>query len=428
MSVVSLQLSQCGNQIGHELFSVISDDSSGPNRKKYKQCSDERFFYERSTGDMETKHISPRSRALETTGRMGKKYALGLSFKCVFCVHGPRHEEAVEDLVRMEMERCDLHHDECCRRHRFWCGYLHHSTFEGLYITTNLVHVPLLFILTLSLFTVYVVLPFQVIVQNYNSVLTLSHLYQLSDAILVHENDTVHKICSRLMNIKHISISDVNKVIAHQLASVLQPAYTADSPCHYSTNPIGELLTSLVCHPEYKLLSLCNIPQMSSTSLAYSVFNWLGLLKHLRQMLIASARMEEGIDWTVSASGGESNSRHQNFNVSLVNLLILRGKDVSTAVTDGFKDPALYVPWLKTENSFSTWTSPVAFNGYKRSAILVSNSQSHLKPLDNIVRKAWNMFASRAYVHQYTKFGISEEDFLDGFTALEQIISSYTHL
>lgn len=56
----------------------------------------------------------------------------------------------------------------------------------------------------------------------------------------------------------------------------------------------GELLSSLVCHPEYKLLSLSNIPQMSSTSLAYSVFNWPGLLKHLRQMLIASARMEEG--------------------------------------------------------------------------------------------------------------------------------------
>ncbi|XP_051719707.1 tubulin delta chain isoform X2 [Ctenopharyngodon idella] len=270
-----------------------------------------------------------------------------------------------------------------------------------------------------------------VIVQNYNSVLTLSRLYQLSDAILVHENDTVHKICSQLMNIKHISISDVNKVIAHQLGSVLQPAYTADSPCHYSRNPIGELLSSLVCHPEYKLLSLCNIPHMSSTSLAYSVFNWPGLLKHLRQMLIASARMEEGIDWTVSVtSGGESatNSRHKSFNSSLANLLILRGKDVSTAVTDGFKDPALYVPWLKTENSFSTWNSPVAFNGYEKSATLVSNNQSLLKPLDNIVRKAWNMFASRAYVHQYTKFGISEEDFLDSFTAVEQIISSYTHL
>lgn len=50
MSVVSLQLGQCGNQIGHELFSVISDDSGGPNRKQYKQCSDERFFHETSAG------------------------------------------------------------------------------------------------------------------------------------------------------------------------------------------------------------------------------------------------------------------------------------------------------------------------------------------------------------------------------------------
>uniref|UniRef100_A0A673NG76 Tubulin delta chain n=1 Tax=Sinocyclocheilus rhinocerous TaxID=307959 RepID=A0A673NG76_9TELE len=422
MSVVSLQLGQCGNQIGHELFSVISDDFSGPNRKKYKQCSDERLFYERSTGelvarsvlvDMELKVISQAIAKASKSGRwrygdkahFSQKQGSGNNWANGFCVHGPRHEEAVEDLVRMEMERCDR------LAGIFTMMSVAGGTGSGVgtYITQRLRDLyPNSFILN----------QVTVIVQNYNSVLTLSHLYQLSDAILVHENDTVHKICSRLMNIKHISISDVNKVIAHQLASVLQPAYTADSPCHYSTNPIGELLTSLVCHPEYKLLSLCNIPQMSSTSLAYSVFNWLGLLKHLRQMLIASARMEEGIDWTVSApsavtSGGESvtNSRHQNFNVLLANLLILRGKDVSTAVTDGFKDPALYVPWLKTENSFSTWTSPVAFNGYERSAILVSNSQSLLKPLDNIVRKAWNMF-----------------DFLDGFTALEQIISSYTHL
>lgn len=100
------------------------------------------------------------------------------------------------------------------------------------------------------------------------------------------------------------------------LIPLIHPAITAQTPSvqmTHSSPPIsdshqskwhsftsvyllsaGELLTSLVCHPEYKLLSLCNIPQMSSTSLAYSVFNWPGLLKHLRQMLIASARMEEG--------------------------------------------------------------------------------------------------------------------------------------
>ncbi len=52
-------------------------------------------------------------------GEWVRRPALSLSFKCVFvlcefivvlwrfCVHGPCHEEAVEDLVRMEMERCD---------------------------------------------------------------------------------------------------------------------------------------------------------------------------------------------------------------------------------------------------------------------------------------------------------------------------------
>ena len=82
------------------------------------------------------------------------------------------------------------------------------------------------------------------IVQNYNSVLTLAHLYQLSDAILVHENDTVHKICSQLLNIKQISFGDVNRVIAQQLGSALQPALTPDSQGVYSRNPLGETHTS----------------------------------------------------------------------------------------------------------------------------------------------------------------------------------------
>lgn len=50
----------------------------------------------------------------------------------------------------------------------------------------------------------------------------------------------------------------------------------------------------LVPHPEFKMLSVRNIPQMSESSLAYSTFTWAGLLKHLRQMLISSAKMEEG--------------------------------------------------------------------------------------------------------------------------------------
>ncbi|XP_019366677.1 PREDICTED: tubulin delta chain isoform X3 [Gavialis gangeticus] len=275
----------------------------------------------------------------------------------------------------------------------------------------------------------------EVIVQNYNSVLTLSHLYQSSDALLVHENDAIHKICAQLMNIKQISFRDVNRVIAHQLGSVFQPTHTSQGAVQYSRNPLGDLMESLVPHPEFKMLGLRNIPQMSENSLAYSTFTWPGLIKHLRQMLIAHAKMEEGINWQVRpplpglpVSQKCSPSRAPHFNTSVANLVILRGKDVQSVDVGGFRDAALYTSWLNPQDAFNVWKTPRGFNKYEKSAALVSNSQFLLKPLDDIVGKAWNMFASKAYVHQYTKFGIEEEDFLDCFTALEQVLSSYASL
>ena len=54
------------------------------------------------------------------------------------------------------------------------------------------------------------------------------------------------------------------------------------------------MLEHLVPHPEYKLLTLRNIPQMSQKAMQYSSFQWHGLLKHLRQMIVANTAYEEG--------------------------------------------------------------------------------------------------------------------------------------
>ncbi|XP_008306674.1 tubulin delta chain isoform X2 [Cynoglossus semilaevis] len=382
---------------------------------------------------MEPKVINRSMRKAAESGRwtygeashFSQKQGSGNNWANGFCVHGPRHREVVEELVRREVEHCD----RVSGLMALMSVAGGTGSGVGTYVTQCLRDTyPKSFVVN------HLTWPYEageVIVQNYNSALTLSHLYQLSDAVLVHENDTVHRICSRLLRIKHISFSDVNKVIAHQLGSVLQPALTADSQGVYSRSPVGELVGALVCHPEYKLLSVSTIPQMPTSSIAYSAFSWPGLLKHLRQMLISNSRMEEGIDWQVSAPSGAERSRSltgSSFNTSLANLLILRGKDVYSAETGGFEDPALYTSWLSPDAAFTSWKSPVPFNKYEKSATLVSNSQALLRPLDNMVRNAWNMFASRAYVHQYVRFGISEEDFLDSFTSLEQLVSSYSQL
>uniref|UniRef100_UPI0037E73AD1 tubulin delta chain isoform X2 n=1 Tax=Semicossyphus pulcher TaxID=241346 RepID=UPI0037E73AD1 len=442
MSVVTVQLGQCGNQVGHELFDIICSDAQERQRRVYSTASCERFFHQTAHGelvaravlvDMEPKVINQSICKAAKSGRwrygetshFSQKQGSGNNWANGYCVHGPRHREGVEELVRREVERCDK-----------LAGLMAMMSVAGgtgsgvgTYITRCLRDIyPKSFILN------HLTWPYgtgEVIVQNYNSVLTLAHLYQLSDAILVHENDTVHRICSQLLNIKHISFSDVNRVIAHQLGSILQPTLTTDSHGIYSRNPLGELVSALACHPEYKLLSVSTIPQMLSSSIAYSTFSWPGLLKHLRQMLISNSKMEEGIDWQVHLPAESERTRSltgPSFNTSLANLLILRGKDVYSAETGSFEDPALYTSWLSSEEALNVWKSPVPFNKYEKSATLVSNSQALLRPLDNMVGKAWNMFASRAYIHQYIKFGITEEDFLDSFTSLEQVISSYRQL
>ncbi|NXL25045.1 TBD protein, partial [Setophaga kirtlandii] len=450
MSIVTVQLGQCGNQIGHEVFSALCSDIRGTHglcskneNQSYQDSCKERFFCEEESAvpvaravlvDMEPKVISQALSMAASSGlwrysshsHFCQKQGSGNNWANGYCVHGPRHKEAIMELVQREAERCDR------LGGFFTIMSMAGGTGSGLgaFVTQCLRDAfPTSFILN------HVIWPYgtgEVIVQNYNSVLTLSHLYHSSDALLVHENDVIHKICAQLMNIKQISFRDVNQVIAHQLGSVFQPAHPAGGGSGYSRNPLGDLMETLVPHPEFRMLGLRNIPQMPESSLPYSTFSWPGLLKHLRQMLIANAQMEEGIDWQVRpphpGSSMPSTNKPLHFNTSIANLLILRGKDVHGVDLGSFQDPSLYTSWLNPQDAFNAWKTPRAFNKYEKSAALVSNSQFLLKPLDSIVGKAWNMFASKAYLHQYTKFGIQEEDFLDCFTTLEQVISSYTNL
>ncbi|XP_069740690.1 tubulin delta chain isoform X2 [Narcine bancroftii] len=444
MSLVVVQLGQCGNQVGQQLFEVVSTDGQNgwSESKHYWNISRERFFNSDTDGipvaravlvDMEPKVISHSMCKAANSGhwRYGaqsafcQKQGSGNNWASGFCVHGPRHEEVLMDLVQLEVEKCERLSGFVIMMSLAGGTGSGLGTFVTQCLRDRYPHSLILNQLTWPYGTG------EVIVQNYNTLLTLSHLYQSSDALLIHENDIIHKICSQLLNIKQISFMDINKVITHQLASVLQPAYTRCHVTKYGSNPLGDLLESLVTHPEYKLLSPMNIPQMSDTSLQFSTFAWPGLLKHLRQMLIANTKMEAGIDWRVtlpSPAAKVSQKRELHFNTSLANLLILRGKDVQEADTSCFQEQGLYASWMPVDSAFSLWRTPTSFNKYEKSATVVSNSQCLLKPLDCAMKKAWDMFASRAYVHQYIKHGISEEEFLDSFTTMEQVIASYSNL
>ncbi|XP_032354272.1 tubulin delta chain isoform X3 [Camelus ferus] len=398
MSIVTVQLGQCGNQIGFEVFDALFSDSHCPQKfcskrenEAYQASCKERFFSEEEDGvpvaravlvDMEPKVINQTLSRAAHSGRwkygqhshLCQKQGSGNNWAYGYSVHGPRHEESIMNLIQKEVEKCDS------LSGFFIVMSMAGGTGSGLgaFLTQNLQDQ-----YSNSLKMNQIIWPYgtgEVIVQNYNSILTLSHLYRSSDALLVHENDAVHKICAKLMNIKQISFRDINQVLAHQLGSVFQPTYSGEGSFHYRRNPLG--IDWQVRPP------LSGLPTLGKMPL----------------------------------------SKELHFNTSIANLVILRGKDVHSADLGAFKDPALYTSWLEPVTAFNVWKTQRAFSKYEKSAALVSNSQSLVKPLDMIVGKAWNMFASKAYLHQYTKFGIEEEDFLDGFALLEQVIASYSNL
>lgn len=55
------------------------------------------------------------------------------------------------------------------------------------------------------------------------------------------------------------------------------------------------MLEQLVAHPAYKLSTIRSIPHVSDCSADYTSYQWAALLRHLRQMLIANATMDEGL-------------------------------------------------------------------------------------------------------------------------------------
>jgi tubulin delta len=252
MSLVTLQLGQCGNQIGCQFFQTLNDDLTAKSEfctksqnVEYFETSQERFFSESSKPgssalklqaravmvDMEPKVIAqtlidakrsgqwmyPEKQQYHQQRGSGNNWAHG------FNVHGPRCREMVMSMVQREVEKCD-HFGGFVTLMSLAGGT---GSGVGAHITQCLRdEFPSSFIVN------QVVWPYttgEVIVQNYNAVLTMSHLYQCSDAVLTLQNDVLQRICSQLMALPKVSFKDINKVAAHKLTSILQPAYRESS-------------------------------------------------------------------------------------------------------------------------------------------------------------------------------------------------------
>ena len=64
-------------------------------------------------------------------------------------------------------------------------------------------------------------------------------------------------------------------------------------------------------------------------------------------------------------------------------------------------------------------------NNYDKHLTILANSNLYSSNIKKCLNKAYEMYEYNAFIHQYEKYGLKKEDFIDAFSFCEQIISDY---
>eukprot|EP00877_Chromochloris_zofingiensis_P000033 jgi/Chrzof1/1002/Cz01g36130.t1 len=492
--MITVQLGQCGNQLGASFYDILAEElqtgSYGDSSlctyfREAKYCShrDQQPATARAVlVDMEPKVIAASkqvanssrhnwtydsSRCLWQQSGSGNNWAQG------YYRYGPQIRDGCVELVRKEAEACDvvegflMLHSMAGGTGAGFGTYLAealHDEFKAAHLINCCVW------------------PYEsgeVNVQPYNTLLTLSHLSEVSDGIILTQNEVLHATCTKLLGLKTPSFADLNRVAARCLASVMLPSHgrpaakqptvlsgrdqrthntaTAKLPSSLSglhipsganqtdapqagtavgkappLHALADLAHHLCSHPRFKLVSIRSVPQMAAANIDFTTFSWGGILKRLRNMAVTGSFLEEGMSWAPAASSSSSGSQHSTLpiykykNKAVTSMVMLRGQGAFDTDVSDFLDPYWHSSWSVDPVMVAAHTAK--FNKCPLSASLLANDQASLLPVRCMQDRAYHMLASRAFLHQYETHGLLQEDFNTCFTTIEETLASYAAL
>lgn len=409
MSLITLQFGQCGNQVGQSLYSEIYADIGAPKTGVSKrenvdyvtETTAKWFHVPKRDGAWEARSIlidteskvtanaDPPSRAYKFPHVVSK--ARGGSANNWAYGYSKQSEKLLSDIheaVRKEAERSDFVTEllalfSSAGGTGSGVGSRTIESLHDLYPSKSI--------------TPVVVLPYkegEVVTQAYNSLLTLSKIYDVCDALCLYENDALHWTCAKSLARSPVTLDDLNSLIAQQLTVALEPRAFA----------------SLAGNPHHKLVQLTSAPHVCSENLKYeSGVSWSVLIKRIKSA--AKVRSEGGAGLRCVG-----------------NILVTRGELAAGGDLGALEEPALYVPWVPREARLVLRRRERRFRNLSKFGALASNNNLSAKPLDDILGDAWRMFTNKAYLHHYQQFGIGEEAFGEAFNKLETVFMDYRDL
>jgi len=248
--------------------------------------------------------------------------------------------------------------------------------------------------------------------QNYNQLICLSTLQQYTDAIVIFNNefllDQIYK------NKPQVSMADLNEIISNMLLGCYLPVTSLKCQSNHLSigNEPWEIVRSLAPVPSLKLL------QMRQATLS-DRNSYCGAEK------VAWNKLLQNISLQVKSDTWNGGSCHP----TLSSVCICRGftnTHSSDNIINKLQKNFKFVDWNPYPVDFWTDSSPSNRSLLGRSITLCSNASSLATCLvRDVAVRSRLMHKHRAYLHWYQKYGVDDDDFINAFTVLENVVHEY---
>lgn len=462
MSYVFLQVGQCGNQVGNEFWSLLSAE-----RRKKPAMPMHSLFHANGFArcvlvDSEPKVIrslveqqpptSPKSEQQQLLYDLknirysqpgcGNNWGLGYHFRgdceCpVMKCHGNLLEETLS-AFRFEVEKCDY------VKAVFVIHSLGGGTGSGFgcrVIESLRDNYPSMYIVSIC------VAPYRhgdTPLQHYNTLLSISHVQQFADAVMLFQNDHIllslnrdfeNSATNKKLNKNNYTTGDVNRYIASCLVNMFLPWLDNDKTWRqFDFLPI---MTNMCCNPRMKFIEVHTSALLSHNDQAKT--SWQYIAEDLvKQMPIYDRLLNRAIN-NIHALAIVRGGIQSNYDAQMI-FRVLCSKGLAP------------VPWIKLSStkeplrpsknrtSTSEFTPPenIDFLGSNSrpalssttkpievSLTICANRTHILEFLNHVLVKVDVMLDGGAYLHWYARHGVNR-DFLDkSCHIVQQIIDDY---
>ncbi|KAJ1849412.1 Tubulin beta chain (Beta tubulin) [Coemansia sp. RSA 2708] len=419
--ILTLQLGQCGNQIGAAFWENIIQEHGIDENGEYKGSDPQQI--ERANvyfTEVQNKRYVPRLVAIDLepgvlnsikTGRYGTLFrpdsminaasGAGNNWAKGFYTEGAELLDTVLDTIRHDVEACDSFSGFQM------CHSIAGGTGSGL---GSLVLQKVREEYPDRMMSTFTVMPSQdtsdAVVEPYNSVLSIHHLIENSDMTFCLDNQALNNICIDVLKIKSPAHSDLNSLVSKVMSGVTT---SLRFPGQLNAD-MRKLAVNMVPFPRLHFMMSGIAPLTALQTRSYRHVTVPDLCQQMYQaqnMLV------------------DTDPRHGRY---LTCATMFRGKVSVKECEDTIynyteKHSAEFVEWIPSSTQIAVCDVPPA--GMDMAATFIGNSTAIQEVFARIGEQFSKLFRRKAFLHWYTDEGMDEMEFTEAESNVNDLINEY---